>query len=415
MQVSKIPAFGIYSSVGVSKVAKTNNQSNEITNNKPVSNMYAQLPVDFKYNANINFTGNSKRIVNVPLIEFENYKAMPNARKERFRKLYKDFDEIVDESQKQVLLSIDPHPENIRLPLQSETEMDNFIKVAKMYSEYKEHPIICLGRSPKWFLNASLWMQDGIEDYKFVAFSGHWFWIYDGDFRDYRGLTKLEKSNPTKAQEKVYRKYLKSIQADPVSIIKRTQDAGKKTIITDYVDTGKGFTSFLELMSDYADDLGVLDEFGRSIEILSIGNKEYRQKRKSLEYEPSAPHVWMPPKLEPYDKATTAWGTGQIMKQDYYDIDFDVFKQMLINQNPNECRSTYYPCNFWTVYRPDKFKTGIIKDPKKIKEMVARLHSDKPVFYFSPVMSAYRNLLNFRILDGLNARGLLKAVHRTKL
>jgi len=30
-------------------------------------------------------------------------------------------------------------------------------------------------------------------------------------------------------------------------------------------------------------------------------------------------------------------------------------------------------------------------------------------------MRDYRNLLNFRILDGLDARGLLKAVHNTKI
>ena len=398
---------------------KKNKEQNIVNNCRKYSNNYVKTPIDFHYNVNINFTGdNNRHIVKIPLIEFENYKTMSNAGKERLRRLYKNFENIIDETQKQTLLSIDPHPEYMKIPLQSEKDMDKFIEVAQMYSKYKDHPIICLGRSPKWFLNASLWMKNGIEDYKFVAFSGRWYLVYDGDFHDNRGLVRMDNWAPNKTEEKAYRKYLKNIQADPISIIKRTQQAGHKTIITDYVDTGKGFTSFLELMSNYAKDLGVLDEFGHSIEILSIGNTEYRRNRKQVKYI-SEPHVHMPPLLEPYDIQTTAWGTGQIMEQKYYDVDYNVFKELLINQNPNECRSTYYPCCTWTIYKPDKFKMGIIKDMKKIKDFInkfiATAQTEKPVFIFDPVMSAYRNLLNFRILDGLNARGLLKSVHVSKI
>ncbi|MBR1425625.1 hypothetical protein IJ579_08695 [bacterium] len=247
---------------------------------------YSKVPAGFTYGANIHFGsgefGKKRRIVSVPLIEFENYKTMPQARKERFRRLYREFHEILDESQMETMLKIDKHPEFMKLPLQTEREMDEFIKVAQMYSQYKEHPIICLGRSPKWFLNTSLFMRDGIPDYKFVAFSGRWFRIYDGDFGDYSGLVRLEQLAPTKAEEKAYKKYLRNIQADPISIIKRTQAAGKKTMITDYVDTGKGMTSFLDLMSRYAEEQGVLDEFGHSFDILTIGCNEYRERRKML-------------------------------------------------------------------------------------------------------------------------------------
>lgn len=261
------------------------------------------------------------------------------------------------------------------------------------------------------FFNASLFMKDGIPDYKFVAFSGRWYWVYDGGLGGNSGLVRMDNVAPKKTEERAYRKYLKSIQADPVSIIKETQKAGVKTIITDYVDTGKGVTSFLDLMSRYAQEQGVLDEFAHSIDLLTIGSQEYRRIRRALEDLPGEPHVYMPKILEPYDKATTAWGTGQIIEQHYFDMDFDVFKQMLLNQNTNECRSTYYPHCAWTVYQPDKFKTGLIHDMKKVKELMAKLNG-KPDF--EPVMMAYRNLLNFRILDGLNARNLLKAAHQTK-
>ena len=90
-------------------------------------------------------------------------------------------------------------------------------------------------------------------------------------------------------------------------------------------------------------------------------------------------------------------------------------KSILIDKNTNECRSTYYPSGAWTIYKPDKFKTGLIKDLKKVKDLIKLLPQNKSVSAFKPVMRDYRNLLNFRILDGLNARNLLKKVHHSKI
>ncbi len=396
------------------------NGANQNSSAVDIPVQYAKIPLDYRFNMNVSFTsdisgGQKRHIVNLPpLIEFEHYKSMPEARKKRYRKLYKEFDSIIAESQIKELLQIDKHPEYIRLPLQTEREMDEFIKIAQVYSQYKEHPIICLGRSPKWFLNASLLMKNGIPDYKFVAFSGFWYRIYDGVFGDNRGLVRIESIAPTDIQENAYKKYLRNIQADPLSILKKVKKTREKAIITDYVDSGKGVSSFLDLMSRFAQEQGVLDEFGHSFDLVIIGSKEYRQRRKNVEYV-SNPRVSMPKLLEPYDIATTAWGTGQIIEQRYYDMDYNVFKQMLINQNTTECRSTYYPCSAWTIYKPNKFKTGMIRDMKKVEDLLRNLRSDDVIFHFKPVMSAYRNLLNFRILDALAQRNLLKAVHHTKI
>ena len=115
----------------------------------------------------------------------------------------------------------------------------------------------------------------------------------------------------------------------------------------------------------------------------------------------------MPPKLRPYDK---------YIKQEFYDMDYTMFKDMLLNQNVNECRSTYYPHETWTVYQPDRFKTGLIKDMKKVKQMVKEFNGNtKCMSSFTPAMFDFRNLLNFHILDGLNQRGLLKAIHQSKI
>ena len=400
--------------IDTNNTLNTHYLNREITNGERVKYVqspieYTKAPLDYQYYANINF---KSKMPSIDMIEYENYMTMSPATKQRYRKLCQQFPR--EESQKIKLLQIDPHPEYMRIPLQSDRDMAKFIEVAQMYSTYKDNPIICLGRSPKWFLNASLLMKDGIPDYKFVAFSGRWFRIYDGDFGDNRGLVKLEKQVPTKGQERAYKSYLRNIQADPVSIVKKAEQAGKKAIITDYIDSGKGVTSFLDLMSRYAQEQGVLDEFAHSIDLVTIGNNEYRRHRKKVK-DISDPEVWMPELLEKYNVPTTAWGTGRVIEQYYYDVDYDVFKQMLLNQNTNECRSTYYPCSAWTVYKPNKFKTGLVKDIKQYEKVIKNLHSQDAIYNFDEVMTYYRNLLNFRILDYLSAKKLLKAVHHTKI
>lgn len=160
-------------------------------------------------------------------------------------------------------------------------------------------------------------------------------------------------------------------------------------------------------MGNYADDLGILEKFSKAIQIVGIGSKEYMEERNPYEEYIPDPEVFMPEKMQPYYKN---------VKQEFYDIDYCMFREMLLNQNTNECRSTYYPHQAWTMYKPDRFKTGLVKDLKKIKTLVKEKKTKREMFsHFTPAMFDFRNLLNFRILDGLNSRKLLKAVHKSKV
>ena len=89
-------------------------------------------------------------------------------------------------------------------------------------------------------------------------------------------------------------------------------------------------------------------------------------------------------------------------------MDYEVFNEMLLNQNTNECRSTYYPHDAWTVYSPDKFKTGLIRDMSKVEKLLEIFKNEKYITAFTAPMQDYRNLLNFRILDYLNSKGMLR-------
>ena len=52
---------------------------------------------------------------------------------------------------------------------------------------------------------------------------------------------------------------------------------------------------------------------------------------------------------------------------------------------------------------------------KKIKEVQKQMKGYDKIAHFTPAMLDFRNLLNFRILDALNTRNLLKLVHHSKL
>ena len=381
------------------------NYQNNIQNNKkseaPISQplKYAEIPLNYQFGALVNFKGGSEFFDpnrTMPHIDYEEYKTMKESTKIRFRKRYLNFDKdpYIDKSE-----LVDS--KFLYMPLRSEKSMNEFLKTASIYNKYKDQPIICLGRSPKWFLNASLWMNGGIDDYKFVAFSKYW---YRPDYIE--GVKRYDHRAPSEKEIIAYRKYLQRIQADPYSIVKHMQETGQKTVITDYICSGKGCTSFLEVMGDYADDLGILEEFSKSIQIVGIGSMEYMEELNPYADEISIPTVQMPPVLKPYEKN---------IKQDYYDMDYIMFREMLLNQNTNECRSTYYPHEAWTVYKPDQFKTGLIKDMKKVKEVRAQLKGFDKISHFTPAMYDYRNLLNFWILDNLDKRGMLKQNHKSKI
>lgn len=391
MQISRIQAN--YFTTPQAQLTKTQSRQNYTT--PATNNSNKQIPTNFRYNANISFGEFFDPNRTVPHIDYEEYMAMKPATKTRFRKRYMTFDKQVN---KEELVDL----KMPTLPLKSERTMDEFIKTAQIYNKYKDQPIICLGRSPKWFLNAALWMKDGIDNYKFVAFSKFW---HRPDARE--GMIRMESVAPTEKEEAAYRKYLKRIKADPQSIVDNMEKTGKKTIITDYICSGKGACSFLDIMSRYADDLGILDKFAKSIQIVGIGSLDYMEELDPYAEDIAIPKVPMPEKLRPYSKE---------IKQEFYNMDYQMFREMLINQNTNECRSTYYPHETWTVYKPDRFKTGLIHDMKKVKEMVKTLKGEnKSMSSFTPAMYDFRNLLNFRILDALNERGLLKLVHKSKI
>ena len=328
-------------------------------------------------------------------IEYDQYVKMTDKEKQLLRMRYDQFYELTNLEE----LHFPRDKKSDKLPLRHEDDMKDFLKISAAYNKYRENKIICVGRSPKWFLNASIWMKGGIENYSFAAFSDNWY------SRNGYGVGpkqfKKESKMPTEKEYNAYKKYMKSIKCDPASIVKAAKKTGKPVIITDYIHSGCGLASYLDLMSQMAEEQGILDEFAHSIKLFTMGSIEYID---DLGYDSwySIPRVILPERLQPYNS---------VIPQEFHDMSASVLRSILIDKNTNECRSTYYPHSAWTVYNPKKYKTGII-EPEKLKEM-PRVR-DGEVNTFTDAMKDYRNLMNFRILDYLYQNDMLKEKHRTR-
>lgn len=401
MQVNRVQA-NYSSTIGLQNRVNNNNSKslNNVQHQDYQTSPFKKLPLNFKYNAPISFSGFSDVNATVPDIEFEEYNAMTDSTKKRIKKRYEKF--FSDKSINKNELYDTQHFQY--MPLNTEQKFDDFVKFSSLYNDFKDRRIISIGRSPKWFLNTSVWMKDGIDGYDFAAFSGNWF------RRDPKwGIIPVKTAMPTEKEYKAYTRYLKQKGLDPLSIVKDAEKTGKRIIYTDYVQTGRGVSSFLDIMSRFAEEQGVLEKFSKSIEIIGIGSLEYNEMLNPYEEYVETPEVLYPERLKPYEKN---------IKQKFYSMPADIQVDMLINQNTNECRSTYYPHTAWTLYNPDTFKTGMVRDMKKIEAVAKELKdvtTPKAVSSFSPAMRDYRNLLNFRILDGLAKRGLLTARHVSKV
>lgn len=383
MKINSLTNFNYYSKSLLSDKQNVNKEQFRINYSDAQSKSQLNNRFYHPLISQVNFKAAETEYRRSPDIDYFKYKSLSPAMKRILRKKCIEFNKDVKSSE----LS---NASKKYLPLMADSDMADFIKVCNIYCKLKDEPILCLGRSPKWFLNTALWMKDGIEDYKFVAFSKNWYRT------DKYGLVRMDRYAPTEEEKKAYKRYLKSIQADPQHIVDVHNKTGKKIVITDYINSGKGACSFLDVMSEIAEDDGILEEFANSIRILGIGCLEYTAKRFYDDEEFSIPSVQLPERLMPYNK---------IIKQEFHDMPLNVFEQMLINENTNECRSSFYPHEAWTAYKPNKFKTGMLSE-KKIKDLKGK--NPKCVANFTPAMRDYRNLLNFRILDYLDSKNILR-------
>ena len=196
MQVNRVqfnyaPVVGLQSRVNNNNSKSLNNVQHQDYQTSP----FKKLPLNFKYNAPISFSGFSDVNATVPDIEFEEYNAMTDTTKKRIKKRYEKF--FSDKSINKNELYDTQHFQY--MPLNTEQKFDEFVKFSSLYNDFKDRRIISIGRSPKWFLNTSVWMKDGIDGYDFAAFSGNWF-RRDPEW----GIIPVKTAMPTEKEYKAY-------------------------------------------------------------------------------------------------------------------------------------------------------------------------------------------------------------------
>ena len=377
------------------------NRSKQTSNRKAYSaNVIKEYNPVYYMPKNISF---KQRIVPMD-VGYKTYKTLTESEKNVFRMAYDNFYKLIE---------IDdlywPKGRTIssKLPLSREEDMRDFLKIATSYNQYRDNEetgekgnkIICLGRSPKWFLGASLWMKGGIQNYIFTAFSSNWYHRNGSGVGE--KLYRDDLKEPTIEQAFMYKQYLKRIGSSPVDIVNMAKETKKPVIITDYVHSGSGVTSWLDIMSKYAKDDGILDEFANSIRLHTISSNDYIDNVLEYNNAYSYPKVLMPSKLEKYS-----------IPQDYYDMSAEVLRTMLVDKNTNECRSTFYPPKAWTMYTPDKFQIAQnqmtpeqLRDAYIFQKKFGGVFPDMSVW--TDAMRDYRNMMNFRILDYLAKHDML--------
>ena len=177
------------------KIAQNRISSNETSPQKSTNT--TKLPSINEVTLPINFKAERKT---VPDVDYFSYRTMSEPMKRFLRKRCTDFNEKVKTSELE-------NQNKKYLPLMKDEDMKKFVEICSQFNKLKDDPILCLGRSPKWFLNTSLWMKDGIDNYKFVAFSKFWF-RKQGD-----ELVKMGPMfQPTPEEKKAYKKYVKISQ-----------------------------------------------------------------------------------------------------------------------------------------------------------------------------------------------------------
>ena len=212
--------FANYSSQN--KINFSQNINSETNKNTIKQNQYPTQSnlLNYKYYQNklnfLSFEGDNRNTRRVPDIDYFEYKSLSSNMKQILRKKCIEFN-------KDVNLDELKNEKKAYLPLMDDRIMEEFLKVCDLYRGLKDEPILCLGRSPKWFLNTALWMKDGIDDYKFVAFSKNWY-RYDRN----EGLIRMDRYAPTPEEKRAYKRYLKGIQADPQHIVNVHKKTGKK-------------------------------------------------------------------------------------------------------------------------------------------------------------------------------------------
>lgn len=151
-------------------------------------------------------------------------------------------------------------------PLTTDSQLLALIERAdKLTTVHPRGRIFSLGRSMLWLVETAR-LTDFVlgrpNRYGYVAFSGRW------KLRQFDPISRQYvpgKGQPSPEQVQAYRKYLAGIGMDPATIIRLAEEQDTPTVLVEYPQKGGSLLSFLGLLSDWAQELGVLEELKKGL------------------------------------------------------------------------------------------------------------------------------------------------------
>ena len=136
-------------------------------------------------------------------------------------------------------------PSNIDKLINAATELNN---------HYTNNVIVSFGQSPAYIVKTAEILNqlknNSSNEYKYLAFSERFFSASkETEQKPIKTfLTNYMTPLPTDNQLKIYEEYLKLLQLDPISIVKRFQKDNKQTIFIEYTQAGGGLASFVHTL-----------------------------------------------------------------------------------------------------------------------------------------------------------------------
>lgn len=158
----------------------------------------------------------------------QGYLKLNEGEKRKFRRLFQK--EIIGKS----IAHFNPEYKH---PFQSEAELKELFRFSRIIAHsFKDSKVVAVGRSPLWFLETLKMMKGSkvnLDNYSELAVTG---------------LTSV--NNFTKTEIKEFAGYLKNANLSPETMIEHSKKTGQKTVLFDFLHTGKGMIQTINLMDE---------------------------------------------------------------------------------------------------------------------------------------------------------------------
>ena len=304
---------------------------------KSMSITYKQIALFLFFSANTLIGMEDGKSQNVsPIFSLEDYQKLSPY---NIQQLEKEAQTILNITQKDIMMGKDNYyilrdPSNIDKLINAATELNN---------HYTNNVIVSFGQSPAYIVKTAEILNqlkdNSSNEYKYLAFSGRFFSASkETEQKPIKiFLTNYMTPPPTDNQLTIYEEYLKLLQLDPISIVKRFQKDNKQTVFIEYTQVGGGLASFIHTLMAIAQKEHISPELLKQAIIFHIFH---------------TPQKYGPSPIQEITINTPPYASALL---DVHKIDNDLMTGLGNADNFNDRLIVEYPLGNWEKINPTKF------------------------------------------------------------